>query len=57
MQLRTVKKPKNKAFDFGRDTPSEQPSGRKTSFSKDQGDKDGGNSSGEVRYRKILIFL
>jgi hypothetical protein len=57
MQLRTVKKPKNKAFDFGRDTPSEQPSGRKTSFSKDQGDKDGGNSSAEVRYRKILIFF
>jgi hypothetical protein len=53
MQLRTVKKPKNKEFDFGRDTPSEQPSGRKTSFNKDQGEKDAVNSSGEAR---IIFF-
>jgi hypothetical protein len=48
MQLRTVKKPKNKAFDFGRDNSSEQISGRKTSFNKDQGEKEGGASSADV---------
>jgi len=54
MQLRTVKKPKSKAFDFGRDKPSEQPSGRKTSFNNEQGDKEVVNSSGEV---KIIFIL
>jgi hypothetical protein len=53
MQLRTVKKPKNKAFDFGRETQSEQVSGRKSSFAKDQGEKENAVSSGEVIKNKI----
>ena len=43
MQLRTVKKPKSKAFDFGRECPSEQIPTRKTSFNKDP--EKGGQSS------------
>lgn len=36
MQLRTVKKSKNKLFDLGRESQIEQISARKTSMNKDQ---------------------
>jgi hypothetical protein len=49
MQLRTVKKPKIKDFDFGTNTGNEITSTRKNSHSKEQGDRDVQESSNEVR--------
>jgi hypothetical protein len=54
MQLRTVKKPKNKAFDFGSSQNADTIPPRKGSIVKDQGEKEGHGSSNEVNYN--LIF-
>ena len=49
MQLRTVKKPKIKDFDFGASTVNEITSSRKNSLSKEQGEKDVQESSNEAK--------
>ncbi len=52
MQLRTVKKPTNKAYDFGSSRNGEQLPVRKNSINKDQSEKDAAGSSNEV-----ILFL
>jgi hypothetical protein len=49
MQLRTVKKPKVKDFDFGNNGGNEINLTRKNSVSKEQGEKEMQGSSNEVR--------
>jgi hypothetical protein len=47
MQLRTVKKPKQKDFDFGMINPDAQ-TAKKGNSNKDITERDGNNSSNEV---------
>ncbi len=50
MQLRTVKKkPKTKDYDFGNTPQPESTNNRKGSFNKEVNEKEGANSSYEVR--------
>ena len=56
MQLRTVKKPKSKAFDFGRETQADQSSVRKSSMNKEQelaGDSADSGGVGIFLYRTL----
>lgn len=48
MQLRTVKKPKNKAFEFTEKEKNEHHSQRKNSINKEQSEKEALNDSNEV---------
>lgn len=48
MQLRTVKKPKNKAYDFGWSGQGDQTVPRKNSVTKDSVEKEGNISENEV---------
>jgi len=57
MQLRTVKKPKNKDFDMGNNTGNEINVTRKNSQSKDQGEKEIHESSNEVKFKKFLFRI
>lgn len=53
MQLRTVKKPKNKAFEYGTNAQPEQTGTRKNSMSKETIEKEGAGSSNEVIFKII----
>ena len=55
MQLRTVKKPKNKDFDIGNNTGNEMNATRKNSQSKDQGEKENHESSNEVKFNFFYL--
>jgi hypothetical protein len=55
MQLRTVKKPKIKDFDFGNNGGNELTSTRKNSHSKEAGEKEIQESSNEVRLKFFLL--